>query len=117
MVKLDFIDMSLLQSILHGSPEAKEVGDLEIQQHSRLVARGKYLHGFESESRRSRNRPNILPTLPLTPVHRVKPEAGDAYKKAALVLKLPSVHPFSMSLISLCATERNTTLLSRMILS
>jgi len=52
-----------VKSILHGSPEAKEVGELEVQQHSRLVARGKYLHGFE--------------------IHRVKPEAGDAYKKAA----------------------------------
>lgn len=40
---------SLTQSILHGSPEAKEAGDLEVQQHSKLVARGKYLHGFESE--------------------------------------------------------------------
>jgi hypothetical protein len=38
------------QSILHGSKEAKEVGDHEIQQHSRLVARGKYLHGIESTS-------------------------------------------------------------------
>lgn len=38
------------QSILHGSQEAKEVGDHEIQQHSRLVARGKYLHGIESTS-------------------------------------------------------------------
>lgn len=38
------------QSILHGSKEAKEAGDHEIQQHSRLVARGKYLHGIESTS-------------------------------------------------------------------
>jgi len=52
-----------VQSILHGSPEAKQAGDLEVQQHSRLVARGKYLHGFE--------------------IHRVRPDAGDAYKKAA----------------------------------
>jgi hypothetical protein len=42
------------QSILHGSKDAKESGDLEIQQHSRLVARGKYLHGIESASRRTR---------------------------------------------------------------
>ena len=41
------------QSILHGSKDAKEVGDLEIQQHSRLVARGKYLHGIESASCRT----------------------------------------------------------------
>ena len=40
-----------VQSILHGSKEAKEAGDHEIQQHSRLVARGKYLHGIESASR------------------------------------------------------------------
>jgi hypothetical protein len=39
------------QSILHGSKEAKEAGDHETQQHSRLVARGKYLHGIESTSR------------------------------------------------------------------
>ena len=38
------------QSILHGSKEAKEAGDHEIQQHSRIVARGKYLHGIESTS-------------------------------------------------------------------
>ena len=63
MVKLGFTKMCLLQSILHGSPEAKEVGDLEVQQHSRLVARGKYLHGFERESQRLGNRPNISPTL------------------------------------------------------
>lgn len=50
VVKLSFTNCYLLQSILHGSPEAKEVGDLEVQQHSRLVARGKYLHGFECES-------------------------------------------------------------------
>jgi hypothetical protein len=39
-----------VQAIMHGSKDAKETGDLEIQQHSRLVARGKYLHGIESES-------------------------------------------------------------------
>jgi hypothetical protein len=39
----------LIQSLLHGSPEAKKAGELEVQQHSRLVARGKYLHGFECE--------------------------------------------------------------------
>jgi len=52
-----------VKSILHGSPEAKEASDVEMQQHSRVVARGKYLHGFE--------------------IHRVKPEAREAYKKAA----------------------------------
>jgi len=52
-----------VKSILHGSPEAKEAGDLEVQQHSRLVARGKYLHGFE--------------------IHRVKPDKTAEYKKAA----------------------------------
>jgi hypothetical protein len=36
------------QSILHGSKEAKEVDDHEHQHHSRLVGRGKYLHGIES---------------------------------------------------------------------
>ncbi|PSR71079.1 hypothetical protein PHLCEN_2v13048 [Hermanssonia centrifuga] len=52
-----------VQSLLHGSPKAQEEGDVQIQQHSRLVARGKYVHGFE--------------------VHRVKPSAVDSYKKAA----------------------------------
>jgi len=52
-----------VQSILHGSPEAKQEGDVQIQQHSRLVARGKYIHGFE--------------------VHKVKPDATSEYKKAA----------------------------------
>jgi len=53
----------IFQAILHGSPEAKQAGELEVQQHSKIVARGKYLHGFE--------------------IHRVKPDQGDAYKKAA----------------------------------
>lgn len=39
-----------VQSLLHGSPEAKKDGDLEVQQHSRLVGRGKYVHGFTSTS-------------------------------------------------------------------
>ncbi|KAF8846122.1 NIPSNAP-domain-containing protein [Paxillus ammoniavirescens] len=52
-----------VQTLLHGSPEAKKVGDIEILQHSRLVARGKYVHGFE--------------------VHKVKPDSIDEYKAAA----------------------------------
>ncbi|KAJ8523287.1 hypothetical protein ONZ45_g252 [Pleurotus djamor] len=52
-----------VQSLLHGSPEAKKAGDLEIQQHSRLVGRGKYIHSFES--------------------HRVKPDRLEEYKQAA----------------------------------
>lgn len=52
-----------VKSILHGSPEAKKVGEAEIQQHSAIVARGKYVHGFET--------------------HKVKPDQVDAYKKAA----------------------------------
>lgn len=42
-------DLNLLQSLLHGSPEAKQAGDADILQHSRLVGRGKYIHGFDSE--------------------------------------------------------------------
>jgi len=38
------------QTILHGSPEAKKAGELDMQQHSRLIARGKYIHAFESGS-------------------------------------------------------------------
>jgi hypothetical protein len=49
------------QSILHGSKEAKEAGDHEIQQHSRLVARGKYLHGIESASCAHEMRPSPAP--------------------------------------------------------
>ncbi|KAI6012399.1 NIPSNAP-domain-containing protein [Pisolithus orientalis] len=52
-----------VRSLLHGSPEAKKAGDIEILQHSRLVARGKYVHGFE--------------------VHRAKPDSIDKYKEAA----------------------------------
>jgi len=52
-----------VQSILHGSPEAKKEGEVEIQQHSQIVARGKYIHGFE--------------------VHKVKPDSLDLYKQAA----------------------------------
>ena len=40
----------VLQTILHGSPEAKKAGELDMQQHSKLIARGKYIHAFESES-------------------------------------------------------------------
>jgi len=54
-----------VQSLLHGSPEAKKE---EILQHSRLVGRGKYVHGFE--------------------VHRVVPNKAEEYKKAACVLRL-----------------------------
>jgi hypothetical protein len=38
------------QSILHGSKDAKEAGERESQNISRLIARGKYLHGIESVS-------------------------------------------------------------------
>ncbi|KAG6878125.1 hypothetical protein C0993_011839 [Termitomyces sp. T159_Od127] len=51
------------KSLLHGSPEAKKDGELEIMQHSRIVGRGKYVHGFET--------------------HRVKPDRTEEYKKAA----------------------------------
>ncbi|KAJ2921022.1 hypothetical protein H1R20_g16073, partial [Candolleomyces eurysporus] len=52
-----------VQSLLHGSEEAKKEGELESLQHSKLVGRGKYVHGFET--------------------HRVKPHLIDEYKKAA----------------------------------
>ncbi|KIY73570.1 NIPSNAP-domain-containing protein [Cylindrobasidium torrendii FP15055 ss-10] len=54
---------SIVSALLHGSPEAKREGELDIQQHSRLVGRGKYIHSFE--------------------VHRVKPSHIDEYKQAA----------------------------------
>ncbi|KAG8701288.1 hypothetical protein FRC08_004182 [Ceratobasidium sp. 394] len=53
----------LLSSVLYGSEQAKKEGELEIQQYSRLIGRGKYVHGFET--------------------HRVKPDKVDEYKKAA----------------------------------
>lgn len=40
--------VTIMQSLLHGSPDAKKAGDIEIQQHSKLVGRGKYIHEFES---------------------------------------------------------------------
>ncbi|EKM84076.1 hypothetical protein AGABI1DRAFT_110665 [Agaricus bisporus var. burnettii JB137-S8] len=52
-----------VQSLLHGSPEARRVGEIETQQHSKLVGRGKYIHAFET--------------------HRVKPDRIGEYKKAA----------------------------------
>ncbi|KAJ3517863.1 hypothetical protein NLJ89_g235 [Agrocybe chaxingu] len=52
-----------VQSLLHGSPEAKEAGEQDTQQHSRLVGRGKYIHDIET--------------------HRVKPSCIDEYKEAA----------------------------------
>ena len=40
--------MTIMQSLLHGSPDAKRAGDIDVQQHSKLVGRGKYIHEFES---------------------------------------------------------------------
>ncbi|PAV22047.1 NIPSNAP-domain-containing [Pyrrhoderma noxium] len=54
-----------LKNIVYGSPEAKEVGEAELQQHSKIVARSKYLHVFE--------------------FHKVKPELSDRYKIAATI--------------------------------
>ncbi|CAE6463526.1 unnamed protein product, partial [Rhizoctonia solani] len=53
----------LLNSVLYGSEQAKKEGELEIQQYSRLIGRGKYIHGFE--------------------VHHVKADKVEDYKKAA----------------------------------
>jgi len=52
-----------VKSLLHGSPEAKKAGDLDTLQHSRIVGRGKYIHGFEK--------------------HRVRPDKTEEYLKAA----------------------------------
>jgi hypothetical protein len=51
---------TIISSILHGSQTAKDEAS---QQHSKLVARGKYIHAFE--------------------VHKVKPDSTEEYKKAA----------------------------------
>ncbi|QRW09291.1 NIPSNAP protein [Ceratobasidium sp. AG-Ba] len=53
----------ILNSVLYGSEQAKKEGELEIQQYSRLIGRGKYVHGFET--------------------HRVHPDKVEEYKKAA----------------------------------
>jgi len=53
----------ILNSVLYGSEQAKKEGELEVQQYSRLIGRGKYIHGFET--------------------HRVKPDKVEEYKKAA----------------------------------
>ncbi|KAK7007048.1 Zn(2)-C6 fungal-type domain-containing protein [Favolaschia claudopus] len=50
-------------SLLHGSPEAKQAGELDTLQHSRLVGRGKYIHAVE--------------------IHRVRPDKTQEYKEAA----------------------------------
>ena len=34
----------LIGSLLHGSEEAKEEGKIDLQSHSNMVARGKYIH-------------------------------------------------------------------------
>ncbi|TFK77446.1 NIPSNAP-domain-containing protein [Pluteus cervinus] len=52
-----------VQSLLHGSPDAKQARELETLQHSRLVGRGKYIHGFET--------------------HRVKADKTEEYRRAA----------------------------------
>ncbi|KAJ3763434.1 NIPSNAP-domain-containing protein [Lentinula raphanica] len=52
-----------VKHILHGSPEAQQAGEIDLQQHSKLVGRGKYVHGFE--------------------FHCVKPDKTQEYKQAA----------------------------------
>jgi len=46
---------------LHGSPQAKAEGDVAIQQHSKLVGRGKYVHEFQT--------------------HKVHPGRAEEYKR------------------------------------
>ena len=76
------------QSILHGSREAKEAGEHEMQQHSRLIGRGKYLHGIESTSFVHQSRPAQCSHPRFPTVHRVKPDSVKEYKKAAYVYKV-----------------------------
>lgn len=68
------------QTLLHGSPEAKKAGEAEILQHSRKVARGKYVHAFEGKFH---NYISCGLNLIFVSVHRVRPDAADLYKKAA----------------------------------
>lgn len=76
-----------IQSILHGSLEAKQEGDVQVQQHSKVIARGKYVHGFEGTVVG-----DVLPRCPRSHVgclvHKVKPDAVEDYRKAAYVLPL-----------------------------
>lgn len=84
---LALLTRSAFQSLLHGSPEAKKIGDAETQHHSRLVARGKYLHAFEGKCIFCFRWPFYLAikaTHTLI-VHRVRPDAVENYKKAAYV--------------------------------
>lgn len=76
-----------MQSLLHGSPVAKEEGDVQVIQHSKLVARGKYIHGIESKLNITPGIANTLIARPI-PAHKVKPSAVDEYKRAAYVFDL-----------------------------
>ncbi|KAG9010316.1 hypothetical protein FRB94_010666 [Tulasnella sp. JGI-2019a] len=53
----------LIQAVLYGSEKAKEEGEVETLQHSKIVGRGKYIHAFET--------------------HRVRPEVVEQYQEAA----------------------------------
>ena len=77
------------QSILHGSKEAKEAGDHEIQQHSRLVARGKYLHGIESASCTDEMRPTPAP------LNRIVPQSTESNLIASRSIGKPRKSMFS----------------------
>ena len=68
---------------MHGSPEAKEAGDVEVQQHHKLVARNKYLHGFEGAWSFRESKPGALTS---GIVHHVKPDQVTEYRKAAYVV-------------------------------
>ncbi|KAF7311127.1 NIPSNAP domain-containing protein [Mycena chlorophos] len=57
------VGLRILSSILSSGIEAKQSGDLDVLQHSRLVGRGKYVHEIT--------------------VHRVKPDKTEEYKAAA----------------------------------
>ena len=95
------------QSLLHGSPEAKKAGEIETQQHSRLIGRGKYIHAFESafwlafDVRKIIDAPNSA--------HRVKPDRTDEYKKAACVPFFPPlmlIFTIQWGLLQRSATRR-----------
>jgi hypothetical protein len=40
---------SIMNSLLHGAGEADEIGQIAVETHSKLLARGKYVHEMQSK--------------------------------------------------------------------
>lgn len=110
------------QSILHGSKEAKEDGDHEIQQHSRLVARGKYIHGIESTSHVYEKRSIRLPKSCRSQLIESSRTVSRSIRKprrsiSCVIMNAESVYCFNVAndTTLACGTTRNFGLSSRVI--